>query len=81
MEDDKNKPKHELNEPAAEYVSAGVKHRITFYKSFEEAEEAQHRYFAGLTPEQCFADFHALMHRFYKFEQPDWSKKKIVIDK
>ena len=43
MSDEKN---NEVNEPAGEY------RRITFFKSFEEANEYDHRYYASLSPEQ-----------------------------
>jgi hypothetical protein len=81
MEDDKNKPKHEVNEPAVEYVRVVGGKQITFSKSLEEASEKQRMYWAKLTPEQGFEQFYELMSRFFVFEQPDWSKRKIVIDK
>lgn len=65
------------NEPAATY--SGSK-KITISSSFEEAENSQLQYWAGLTPEQRFADFYELINRFYKFNAPDWPSKKIIID-
>jgi hypothetical protein len=67
----------ELNEPSIPY--SGSK-KISFSNSFTEAEESQIRYWAGLTPEQRFADFYELMNRFYSFSNPAWSTKKITID-
>jgi CRISPR-associated endonuclease Csn1 len=57
-----------------------ISKKITVTDSFEEAEESQIRYWAGLSPEQCFCDFHELMNRFYSFNRPDWKGKKIIID-
>jgi len=71
--DDLNK----INEPQAPY--SGQK-KITFSNSFEEAEDSQIRYWAGLSPEQRFSDFYELMDRFYSFSKPDWKTMKIVFD-
>jgi CRISPR-associated endonuclease Csn1 len=65
------------NEPAITY--SGSK-KITISSSFEQDENSQLNYWAGLTPEQRFADFYELMSRFYTFVKPDWSTKKIIID-
>lgn len=73
MSEEENK----LNEPEGEY--SGSK-KITISNSFDEASDAQLRYWAGLTPEQRFADFYELMNRFYRFTKPDWAGKKIIID-
>ena len=78
---EKETDKNQVNEPAAEYQSSLKGMRITVSKSFEEASDKQRRYWAKLTPEEGFEMFYELMCRFYVFEQPDWSKKKIVIDK
>jgi CRISPR-associated endonuclease Csn1 len=44
-------------------------------------EGEQWSYWASLTPEQRFADFFNLMNRFHQFSLPNWSSKKIIIDK
>jgi len=38
-------------------------------------------YWAKLTPEEGFELYYELMCRFFEFKKPDWSKRKIVIDK
>ncbi|HRE68846.1 MAG TPA: hypothetical protein PLM56_18360 [Cyclobacteriaceae bacterium] len=69
--------KNKINEPVVSY--SGSK-KITTPNSFEAAEDFKIWYWAGLTPEQRFADFYELMSRFYSFGKPDWSRKKIIID-
>ena len=66
-----------VNESDASYSAS---RRITITNSFEEAENLQFDYWAGLTPEQRFMGFLELMKRFYTFVKPDWSTKKIIID-
>lgn len=66
-----------VKEPSKAYAPSRA---ITISNSFEDAENSQLNYWAGLTPEQRFADFYELMNRFYKFTKPDWSVKKITID-
>lgn len=66
-----------LKEPLVAY--SGSK-KISFSNTFEEAEESQIRYWAGLSPEQRFSDFLELMIRFYSFGKPNWVGKKIIID-
>lgn len=81
MEEDKNIKPGEVNEPAAAYVREGGSKRITVSKSFEEASDKQRMYWAKLTPEEGFELYYELMCRFFEFKKPDWSKRKIVIDK
>jgi hypothetical protein len=73
MKDDK----HMINEPSVAY--SGSK-KITISNSYEDSENSQLNYWAGLTPQERFADFYELMNRFYKFVKPDWSTKEINID-
>lgn len=58
-----------------------ISKKITISNSFEDAEEAQLRYWTGLTPEQRFEGFYELMNPFYNFAKPNWAGKKIIIDK
>ena len=58
-----------------------ISKKITISNSFEDADEAQLRYWAKLTPEQRFEGFYELMSRFYNFTKPNWAGKKIIIDK
>ena len=66
-----------VSEPPSVYEHSK---KITVSNNFEEAEDSQYVYWAGLTPEQRFADFFELMCRFYTFSKPDWSAKRIIID-
>ncbi len=61
-------------------VSYSGSKKITVSNSLEQAEDSQIQYWAGLTPEQRFAEFYELMNRFYTFKKPDWSTMKIIID-
>lgn len=54
--------------------------KITISDSFEDAANSQMNYWSGLTPEQRFYDFYNLMNRFYSFNKPDWSTKKIIFN-
>ncbi len=67
----------QVTEPQIAY--SGSKN-ITISNSSEEAESYQIGYWSGLSPEQRFSDFFELMNRFYNFNKPDWSIKKIIID-
>ncbi len=58
--------------------AASKKIKVSNY--FEDAENSQFDYWAGLSPEQRFADFLDLMKRFYTFEKPEWSTKRINFD-
>ncbi|HUM65548.1 MAG TPA: hypothetical protein PLV32_06885, partial [Chitinophagaceae bacterium] len=68
--------KSTVNEPL---VARHFPRKITISNSFEESENSQLSYWAGLTPEQRFADFFELMNRFYTFLKPNWKTRKIVI--
>ena len=63
MENEEKKADH-VNEPQAGY-SASAKRRITFFKSFEEAAEADYEFYRNLTPEQRLAMHYELMIRVY----------------
>lgn len=54
--------------------------QIELNSSFENSDKMQRDYWAGLSPEQRFADFFELMGRFYTFSKPNWSNAKIIID-
>lgn len=66
-----------VNEPPAAYNASK---NITISNTFEESENSQLDYWAGLSPEQRFAGFYELMQRFYTFDKPVWSTKRIIID-
>jgi hypothetical protein len=66
-----------VNESSAKYSSSK---KITISQSFGAAEDSRLKYWAGLTPEQRFADFDALMSRFFTFNAPIWLSKKIILD-
>ena len=73
MED---KPDKKAEEPEVAYN----KKKITFFKSFEESEEADHAFYRNLSPEERFDIFYTLMHRFFDFKGT-LRGSKIIIDK
>lgn len=69
--------KNELNEPHPSYTGAK---KISFSESFEEAEQEQIAYWAGLSPSERFSHYYELMNRFYSSTKPNWSGTMIIID-
>jgi hypothetical protein len=55
-------PQPKAEEPEVAYGNK----RITFYNSFEEAEEADYKWLASLSPEQHLANAHKLIKSVYK---------------
>lgn len=76
----RNEKRNELDQLKEPQVTYSGSKMISVSNSFEEAEDSQIHYWAGLSPEQRFSDFHDLMNRFYSFNKPDWKGKKIIID-
>jgi hypothetical protein len=54
---------------------------IAISDSLENTQDSQIKYWSRLSPLERFDNFRELMNRFYDFPKPDWSTKKIVIDK
>lgn len=53
-----------VNEPQGFYGNR----KITFYKSFEEENDATYTYYSGLTPVQCLQQLNQLVRQFYQTE-------------
>ena len=69
MEDDK---KDKAEEPIVSYKTITV-------STLQEQKDLQRKYWASLSPEERFADFYQLMHRFYSFRQAHIAGSKIII--
>lgn len=66
----------ESNKSMEPVVTYSGSKKISFSNSFEEAEESQIRYWAGLSPEKRFSDFYELMSRFYSSVNPTGQKRR-----
>jgi hypothetical protein len=82
MENSGDEKKNEVNEPAAKYVRSEGSRRITFFKSFEEAEEHGRKVMASHSPQERLQYLEELRKRVY-FQYLDakkqWKPMKHII--
>ena len=62
MSKEEDNKHNELNEPAGEYKSGN----ITFFKSFEEMNEYDHKYFASLSYNERLGQLNSMLKIFYR---------------
>ena len=73
MEDDENKLDR-VNEPFTDFGTSERK-RVTFFKSFEEAAEADYEFYRNLTPEQRMNIHYELCIRVFGGPQTNLSRR------
>lgn len=61
------KDSDKVNESEVPYFATGNK-RITFFSSFERGNEATHRYYASLTPEERLLHVNEMVRRIFADE-------------